>query len=114
MNHKRKKAELGITHVRSSRYSNESGVYDYDAYGRLDQSCHDHTCASGEIRTGCLDHHYGVRRIILALGSAYLRIINKIGNRSITQALDESAGRGFRLLVMSMSGLYFSPLPSIP
>lgn len=34
-------------------------------------------------------------------------IINKIGNRSITQALDESSGRGFRLLLMSMSGLYF-------
>ncbi|RAR43473.1 endospore germination permease [Paenibacillus sp. MDMC362] len=34
-------------------------------------------------------------------------IINKIGNRSIKQALDESSGRGFRLLMMSMSGLYF-------
>ncbi|MCV4232007.1 endospore germination permease [Virgibacillus sp. LDC1] len=35
------------------------------------------------------------------------RIIQKVGNRSITQALDESSGRGARILAMSMSGLYF-------
>ncbi|WP_098746813.1 endospore germination permease [Paenibacillus sp. EZ-K15] len=34
-------------------------------------------------------------------------IIQKIGNRSITQALDESSGKGARILAMSLSGLYF-------
>lgn len=34
-------------------------------------------------------------------------IIQKIGNRSITQALDESSGKGARILVMSLSALYF-------
>ncbi|MGG3279565.1 GerAB/ArcD/ProY family transporter [Paenibacillus solani] len=34
-------------------------------------------------------------------------IIHKMGNRTITQALEESSGKWARLLIVSMSGLYF-------